>query len=177
MLKLIAVNKNDQFLKLTYKKEAHLKNGILHRAFSIFIINNKKEILLQKRSRHKMLWPLFWSNACCSHPTISLSTSGSESLLKEAQKRLSEELGFTTKLRFIYKFIYQNNYKNIGSENELCYVLVGNYNGQVKLNKKELSHYKWVSLDWLNKDLIQNPNIYTPWFKLEIKELQKRQIL
>lgn len=174
LTKLIIVNKDDQVLGYKNKDECHAVNGILHRAYSIYIFNSKQELLIQQRSKDKNLWPFYWSNSCCSHPTISLSTSGSESLLKQAQQRLSEEFGFTTKLKFLYKFNYKAQYKKIGSETELCYVLLGKYNGVVKPNHKEIADFKWVNIDWLKKDIKQSSAKYTPWFKLEIKEISKR---
>lgn len=60
--KLILVDKNDNVLGYKNKNEAHEGNGILHRAFSIFIFNKNNQLLLQKRSDQKLLWPLFWSS-------------------------------------------------------------------------------------------------------------------
>lgn len=165
MTKLIIVDKNDQFLGFKDKEACHKVEGILHRAYSIFIFNNKDELLLQQRSKKKILWPLFWSNTCCSHP-IQVTN-----LIGQARKRLVEEFGFSTKLKFIYKFIYHSVYKNFGSETEMCYVLVGKFNGKLKSNLNEVADYKWVNLDWLKEDVQKHPDIYTPWFKLEIKEL------
>jgi isopentenyl-diphosphate delta-isomerase len=68
MVKLIIVNKNDEKIGLEDKLKCHLGKGILHRAFSVFVFNNKNQLLIQKRSKLKLLWPLYWSNTCCSHP-------------------------------------------------------------------------------------------------------------
>jgi len=177
MTDLIVVNKDDRVLSYKDKDECHAVNGILHRAYSIYIFNSKQELLIQQRSKDKNLWPLFWSNTCCSHPhpvCHSDPAAKEKSLFKQAQQRLSEEFGFTTKLKFLYKFNYKAQYKKIGSETELCYVLLGKYNGVVKPNNKEIADFKWLNIDWLKKNIKQNPNKYTPWFKLEIKELIKR---
>ena len=66
--KLIVVDKDDNILDYKTKAECHAGKGILHRAFSIFIFNEKKQLLIHKRSGSKQLWPYFWSNSCCSHP-------------------------------------------------------------------------------------------------------------
>ncbi len=170
MSQLIAVDKSDNFLGLKNKEKCHSGKGVLHRAFSIFINNNKNEILIQQRSKNKLLWPLYWSNSCCSHPSTN-------NILKEAEKRLKEEFGFCADLKFVYKFIYEASYKNIGSENEFCYVFIGKYNGTVKPNNKEILSYKWLGLNSVTKDVVNFPDKYTPWFKLELQELMKRKLI
>ena len=80
MVKLVVVNKNDEKIGLEDKLKCHLGKGILHRAFSIFIFNNKNQLLIQKRNKLKLLWPLYWSNTCCSHPSIKKS---SEKIVRE----------------------------------------------------------------------------------------------
>ena len=95
---LILVDEHDSALGTRSKRDCHLGDGILHRAFSIFIFNESGDVLLQKRGSKKMLWPEYWSNACCSHPRFG------ESNLEATQRRLSQELGIETKLEFLYKF-------------------------------------------------------------------------
>jgi isopentenyl-diphosphate delta-isomerase len=161
---LIKVNKHDQVLGFIDRNKAHQGSGILHRAFSIFIINHKKELLIQRRSQYKKLWPLnYWTNSCCSH------AKAKEEISKTALKKLKQELGFTTKLKLAAKFLYNFKYKNIGSEHELSYIFIGRYDGKVKPNKKEVADFKWISLKNLKKEIKTKPNNFTPWFKKEIK--------
>lgn len=161
---IILVDEQDNEVGLEEKIKCHLQQGILHRAFSVFIFNSKNELLLQKRSSKKMLWPLYWTNTCCSHQKHG------EDFQTAGRRRLKEELGFDCLLKFLGKFQYQANYNNIGSENELCYVLSGKYNGQVKVDKNEIAEYKWIDFEELKKDVKKNPDKYTPWFKLELKK-------
>lgn len=165
--KLVVVDKNDNFLKMEDKWECHEDNGILHRAFSIFIFNDKGELLVQKRSKFKKLWPLYQTNTCCSHPRKD------ESYVKAAERRLKEELGFSCPLKYLYKFMYNAKYKNIGSENELCAVLVGFTNAKTKPNPKEIADWKYVNVKELVEDMGKNPEKFTPWFKMELKKLLK----
>jgi len=164
MEKVILVDENDNQVGLEDKIKAHLGNGALHRAFSVFIFNNKKEILLQQRAKEKMLWPMYWTNTCCSHPRES------EGYQEAGQRRLKEELGFTCNLKYIGKFQYQANYKDIGAENELCSVLVGEYEGEVNVDPKEVNDFKWIDFEELKKDVLENPDNYTPWFKIELEK-------
>jgi isopentenyl-diphosphate delta-isomerase len=165
--KIILVNKNDEVIGFESKEKCHHPKGILHRAFSVFIFNEKKELLIQKRSRLKRLWPLYWSNTCCSHPNKN------ESYRKAGERRLKEELGLTCNLKYLYKFRYMANYKNIGSENEICAVLIGkiNNNTRITINPVEVSEFKWIPMKELIRSMIKNPYIYTPWFKIETKRL------
>lgn len=167
MENVILVDENDNQIGLEEKMKAHLGNGTLHRAFSIFVFNNKKEILLQQRAKEKMLWPMYWTNTCCSHPRES------EEYQEAGQRRLKEELGFTCNLEYIGKFQYQANYKDIGSENELCSVLVGEYDGEVNIDPKEVNDFRWVDFKELKKDVLENPDNYTPWFKIELDKFFK----
>jgi isopentenyl-diphosphate delta-isomerase len=162
--KIILVDDNDKQIGVAEKIKCHLGQGILHRAFSIFIFNKNKELLLQKRAEGKMLWPLFWSNTCCSHPREN------EDILNSAENRLKEEFGFACTLKLIGKFKYQVNFKDIGSENELCYVFEGEYDGEVFPDKKEILDYKWIDMEDLKRDIKKNPENYTPWFKIEIEK-------
>jgi isopentenyl-diphosphate delta-isomerase len=162
--KIILVDDNDQRIAAEEKVKCHLGQGILHRAFSIFILNNNKKLLLQKRAEGKMLWAGFWSNTCCSHPEEN------ENILKSAKKRLKEEFGFECPLKLIGKFKYQANFKDVGSENEFCYVFSGEYNGKVFPNKKEISEYKWIDMEELKNKIKNSPENYTPWLKIEINK-------
>ncbi len=155
---IIKVNKDDEKIGEIEKMKAH-QEGVLHRAFSIFILNDKGEMLLQKRAGGKYHGGGLWSNTCCSHPTRQ------EGLKKQAEKRLKEEVGFTTKIKKIGEIKYNLKVGNL-IEHEYDHLFMGNYNGKVNPDPKEVSDYKWVSLEKLEKDLKENPDIYTPWFKL-----------
>ena len=169
MPKLIVVNKKDEKIGVEDKLKCHLGKGILHRAFTVFIFNDKDQVLIQKRSKGKLLWPLFWETSCSSHPYEG------EDLIKSAEKRLREELGFTCKLKFLDKFYYHSLYKNIGAENEICWLLVGRYNGKVVPDLKEVADWKWINLEDLKQDIKKNPAKYVPWLKIAIKRLNRRR--
>lgn len=164
-MKLILVDERDNILGYEEKQKCHEGTGIRHRAFSIFIFNSKNQLLIQKRSKNKPLWPGYWANSCCSHPR-----EDEKDIIKCSEKRLTEELGFTTKLKPILKFNYQAKFKDIGSENELDCVLVGKYNGEIKANPEEVEEYKWVDLKELQKDMKNNHKIYAPWFLIAFKK-------
>ena len=164
MDKVVLVDKNDRALGLQDKLVCHSGKGILHRAFSVFVFNKKGEVLLQQRSKKKFLWPLYWSNTCCSHPWAG------ESYEQASQRRLQTEIGFTCPLKNIGIFQYQARYKDKGSENELCTVLVGEYDGKISLNLEEAAAYKWIDFQELKEDIMASPDKYTPWLKMEIEK-------
>ncbi|MCL5094008.1 MAG: isopentenyl-diphosphate Delta-isomerase [Patescibacteria group bacterium] len=168
MEQVVLVDKDDKEIGLEEKEKAHLGEGKLHRAFSIFIFNPKKELLITKRSSQKMLWPLFWDSACASHPLKG------ESQEKAGERRLKEELGFTCKLKEVDRFEYHALYEDIGSEYEICSVLIGFYDRNININPDEVAEYKWVDLKWINQEISSNKDKYTPWLIIAIERLKKK---
>ncbi len=163
---LILVNSNDEVVGYANKDLVHDGPGILHRAFSLFIFNSKSELLLQQRSSSKRLWGGYWSNSVCSHPRQG------ETLETAVQRRLAEELGFNCPLEYLYNFEYQANFGDIGTEHELCSILVGHFNGEVAANSEEIDSWRWITPQQLDFELKSKPEIFTPWFKLEWHELK-----
>ena len=160
---VILVDKNDKKIGLMSKMEAH-KKGALHRAFSIFIFNNKNELMLQKRNKNKYHSPGLWTNTCCSHQRDE------ESNISAGKRRLLEEMGFCAELNEIGSFIYNIRFDNGLIEHELDYILVGKYKGNVKMNPDEVDDWKWLSLDNIKDDIKINPDNYTEWFKIIIED-------
>ena len=166
---LILVDEADREIGHLSKGACHDGDGVLHRAFSLFIFNSAGELLLQQRSAEKRLWPLFWSNACCSHPrrgeTIEVAT----------HRRLAEELGMTSSMRHLFTFQYQAPYLDVGSENEVCWVFSGLSDERPQPNMTEIAAVRWISPGDLDREFETRPEIFTPWFMLEWPRV--RQIL
>ncbi|MCB0473265.1 MAG: isopentenyl-diphosphate Delta-isomerase [Flavobacteriaceae bacterium] len=157
--RVILVNENDEQIGTMPKLEAHEK-GVLHRAFSVFIFNEKNELMLQQRAASKYHSPLLWTNTCCSHQREG------ESNIKAGKRRLSQEMGFVTELKDVVSFIYKAPFDNGLTEHEYDHVLVGYYNGKPLLNKDEVESYKWMSIEAVKVDINKHPEIYTEWFKI-----------
>lgn len=158
---LILVDELDREIGSRSKTECHLGKGVLHRAFSIFVLNDDNELLLQKRSASKMLWPNYWSNTCCSHPRRG------ESMQEAVGRRLRQELGFECPLEFLYKFKYHARYGGVGAEHEYCWVYYGRYDGPVDVNVNEIAAWRFIGVDALERELAAAPETFTPWFKME----------
>ena len=164
---LILVDSDDQEIGLMDKTLCHEDQGKLHRAFSIFLFNQSGEVLIQQRATSKPLWGDFWSNTCCSHPRAG------ESIDSAASRRIKEELGIQAELSFIYKFEYQARFNEQLSENELCSVYFGHFDGAPTPNPNEVQSWKWISRESLTKELRENADLYTPWLKLEWSTLNE----
>lgn len=164
--KLILVDEQDNEIGNLSKEACHDGEGQLHRAFSLFIFNDAGEVLLQQRSEQKRLWPLYWSNACCSHPRRG------EDMQTAIDRRLDQELGLSSRLQFLFKFIYQARYNEIGSEHELCWVFLGRSDDSVLVNANEIASWRFVSIPDLNRELVEQPENFTPWMKLEWQRIQ-----
>ena len=160
---VVVVSENDEILGLMEKMEAH-ENGILHRAFSVFLFNDKGEMLLQKRASGKYHSPNQWTNAVCSHPKID------ETYLEGAQRRLNEELGITADLIEKFSFIYKADVGQNLWEHELDHVFTGNYEGNFALNEEEVSEVRYISMQQLDEEMNANPEKFTEWFKIILKE-------
>lgn len=157
--KVILVDENDQKIGLMPKQEAH-ERGILHRAFSVFIFNQKNELMLQQRALHKYHSPGLWANTCCSHQRDE------ESSIEAGKRRLFEEMGFTSDLKETTSFIYKAPFDNGLTEHELDHILVGNFEGNPEINPEEVAAWKWMDLEEVKKDVKANPDNYTAWFKI-----------
>lgn len=163
---VVLVNENDEKIGLMPKQEAHVK-GVLHRAFSVFIFNDKNELMLQQRALHKYHTPGLWANTCCSHQRDG------ESSLEAGKRRLMEEMGFTTDLEERTTFIYKAPFDNGLTEHELDHILVGSYEEDPEINPDEVASWKWMDLELVRKDIKDNPDIYTPWFKIIFDKFYK----
>lgn len=156
---VILVDKDDNQIGLMPKMEAHEK-ALLHRAFSVFTFNDKGELLLQQRAAEKYHSPLLWTNTCCSHQRDG------ETNLEAGKRRLQEEMGFVCELKEIFSFIYKAPFDNGLTEHELDHVMIGSYNDKPIINKEEVEAYKWMTLEAVKKDMEENPQEYTAWFKI-----------
>ncbi|MGI9235828.1 MAG: isopentenyl-diphosphate Delta-isomerase [Woeseiaceae bacterium] len=162
---LILVDRDDRETGYLSKAYCHDGDGVLHRAFSLFLFNDSGELMLQKRAGQKRLWPGYWSNSCCSHPRRG------ESMETATMRRLSDELNAKADLEYVYQFCYTANFGNVGSENELCHVYLGSLAGDVWPNDSEISDIRFISASDVEKELSRSPELFTPWFKQEWREL------
>lgn len=160
---VVLVNPEDEVLGLMEKQQAHI-NGLLHRAFSVFLFNSKGEMLLQKRAPEKYHSPLKWTNAVCSHPRIE------ETYLEGAKRRVKEELGIDVDITEKFHFIYRADVGNGLWEHELDHVFVGTFEDSFYLNKQEVDEVRYISVDDLDKEIHENPENFTEWFKIILEE-------
>src|SRR5258706_3423068 len=164
--KIILVDKKDKEIGAEFKLKAH-KEGKLHRAFSIFIFNSHGELLLQKRASGKYHSGGLWSNTCCGHPKVG------ETLNDAIHRRLKEEMGFDCPLSEALNFTYKAKLDHGITEHEFLHVFAGKFDEKPKINKKEAEDFRWVSFEFLDNDIKQNPDNYTYWFKKCYKRVFK----
>lgn len=156
---VILVNENDEPIGSMEKIEAHEK-ALLHRAFSVFILNDKNEVMLQQRAASKYHSPLLWTNTCCSHQRAG------EINIDAGKRRLQEEMGFQVDLKELFSFIYKAPFDNGLTEHELDHVMVGYSNQDPNINREEVEAWKWMSLEAIKQDMKDHPESYTAWFKI-----------
>ncbi len=161
---VILVDENDNEIGVMEKLQAH-EEGKLHRAFSVFVFNDKEELLLQQRALSKYHSPGLWTNTCCSHPRPN------ETIRDAANRRLFEEMGISCELSIKTNFTYKAVFDNGLTEHEFDYVLIGHANQNPVLNKEEAENYKWESIPDIKKDMVLNPGNYTAWFKIALDKV------
>ncbi|MBK7669280.1 MAG: isopentenyl-diphosphate Delta-isomerase [Sphingobacteriaceae bacterium] len=160
---VILVNEADEQIGVMEKMEAHEK-GLLHRAFSVFIFNDKGEMLLQQRALNKYHSGGLWTNACCSHPRPN------EDTLQAANRRLMEEMGIEAPLTLKTSFTYKTAFENGLTEHEFDHIFVGTFNEEPKVNSTEVNSYCWKSVESVKNSVKQMPDIYTSWFKIALEK-------
>ena len=165
---LILVDEADCEVGHASRSRCHEGTGLLHRAFSLFIFNGRGELLVQQRSAAKRLWPLYWSNSCCSHPRRA------ETMEAAIHRRLYEELGIKCLLHFLFKFQYQAQFDGAGAEHELCSVFIGRCGAPVSANREEIAAWRWVSPEALDEQMRGvGSERFTPWFTLEWERIRR----
>lgn len=156
---VILVNEQDEQVGVMGKMEAHEK-ALLHRAFSVFILNKNNEVMLQQRASEKYHSPLLWTNTCCSHQRVG------ETNIEAGRRRLMEEMGFEVELSDVFSFIYKAPFDNGLTEHEFDHVMIGYYDGEPTINLEEVESWKWMSIEGIKLDMEQHPEVYTEWFKI-----------
>lgn len=165
MDKVILVDLDDNPVGTMEKLEAHQK-GLLHRAFSVFIFNSEGHLLLQQRALTKYHSPGLWTNSCCSHPRPG------EDIMRAADRRLREELGFSVKLTSVFDFVYKADFDNGLTEYEFDHVLIGQYDGVVQPHVDEVADFRFESIEEIERNIKLNPEMYTVWFRIAFPKLE-----
>jgi len=163
--KIILVNEHDDMVGVMYKMEAH-KQGLLHRAFSVFIFNRKGEMLLQQRALTKYHSGGLWTNACCSHPMPG------EKTIDAAERRLTEELGFKTPLEKIFDFVYRAEFDNGLTEHEFDHVFAGEYEGKLHVDPDEVKDFCYKGIAEIRNMLQEHPKKFTAWFAIAFPKIE-----
>jgi isopentenyl-diphosphate delta-isomerase len=164
--KIILVDEHDAMLGVMDKMEAH-QQGLLHRAFSVFIFNSKGEMLLQQRAISKYHSGGLWTNACCSHPIPGEKTKDA------AIRRLNEELGFETQVEKIFDFVYKAEFDNGLIEHEFDHVFAGEYEGQLNVDAEEVKDYCYKPIPEIKNMLQNHPKKFTAWFHLAFPKIEE----
>lgn len=164
--KVILVDKNDDMVGTMDKMEAH-KQGLLHRAFSIFIFNSKGEMLLQQRALSKYHSGGLWTNACCSHPMPGEKTEDA------ARRRLTEEMGFETPIEKIFDFTYKADFHNGLTEHEFDHVFAGEYEGEIDINPDEVNDFVYKEVSAIKNEMQTEPQKFTAWFHIAFPKIEE----
>lgn len=187
----IVLDADDHALGSASKKTCHLmsniNNGLLHRAFSVFLFHPQTHrLLLQQRASSKITFPDMWTNTCCSHPLAYATESGQDGDLSStaqgakcaAQRKLDHELGIPSShvpisgFDFLTRIHYLAPSDGRWGEHEIDYILFIQADPELAVNSNEVRETVWVSqaeLKQLFRDAeadATSSSKFTPWFKL-----------
>ena len=169
---IVLVDEQDRPVGYEEKMAAHSNGGKLHRAFSIFVLNSRGEILLQQRAKAKHTFRSLWTNPCCSHPLKG------EALENAVHRKLKQEFGFDTDLKEVFSFTYEaTDPESKLTEHEFDHVFIGRFDGVPKPNPEEIQDWKWTTATDLKKDLKTSPGNFTPWFRIAFEALEKKGLV
>lgn len=165
---LILVDAADQVVGYSSKRDAHAGPGLLHRAFSVFLFDQRQRLLVHRRSEQKPLWPGYWTNSCCSHPRRG------EVLDSAVARRTLEELGVTAAATHVYAFEYRAEFGELGTEHELCHVFLAHAAGSatVSAHADEIAEWRWLEMTEVDRWMRECPDMLTPWFRQEWASLR-----
>ena len=162
---VILVTEKDEVAGTMEKMQAH-REGLLHRAFSVFVFNKKGEMLLQQRALKKYHGAGLWTNTCCSHPYPA------EAIEDAAARRLQEEMGFSTPLHKVFEFTYRADVENNLIEHEYDHVFVGEYEGEINTNDDEVAAFRYQNIEEIKDELSRNPEKFTTWFRIAFPRIE-----
>ncbi|WP_341802751.1 sodorifen biosynthesis isopentenyl-diphosphate Delta-isomerase SodA [Serratia plymuthica] len=166
---LILVDDKDNPIRSEGKFSVH-QQGLLHRAFSIFIFDNKGRWLLQQRAFSKYHSAGLWTNSCCGHPRWGEATDAA------AQRRLQEEMGFLTPLKKVSSFTYHAEVPGNLIEHEFDHIYVGLFEGEPDINPDEVENSRWIDVIPLLHEVELHPEKFTTWFRLIINSFDTNEI-
>jgi len=162
---VVLVNEKDEAIGTMEKMAAHEK-ALLHRAFSVFVFNKNGDLLMQQRAHSKYHSGGLWTNTCCSHPRPG------EHVADAANRRLQEEMGFTTSLNKAFDFTYKAAFDNGLTEHEFDHVIIGQYDGLVDFNPNEVAAYEFMPAQELERQIQETPERFTAWFHIAYPKLK-----
>ncbi|MBL7206367.1 MAG: NUDIX domain-containing protein [Candidatus Aenigmarchaeota archaeon] len=155
------------------------RDGLWHRASHIWIYNSKGEILLQLRAEDKFVYPNMWDISAAGH------VNANEEPIDSGLREMEEEIGLKVKKEDLNFYRIRKNqavFRNI-KNNEFFYVYFLRFDSDVrglKLQKEEVQKIRFIPIDELEKQLKENPEMYTPhgdyWADV-IKQVKKRLVL
>lgn len=164
---VVLVDAEDRELGKMEKMEAHEK-GLLHRAFSVFVVNDAGQLLLQQRAWSKYHSGGLWTNTCCSHPRPG------ESVEAAAARRLMEEMGMRCDLSPAFHFVYRSALDHGLVEHELDHVFIGRSSAVPVVNPEEVAGYRYAHWHEVEREMAEGPERFTVWFQICFAEVRKR---
>ena len=155
---VVLVNEQDEALGAMEKMEAH-RTASLHRAFSVFVFDDRGRLLLQQRAEGKYHSGGLWTNTCCGHPRPG------EEIGAAAKRRLNEEMNILIDMEPRFRFLYRAALDNELHEHELDHVFFARFSGIPRPDPSEVMAWRYVPVAEVDEELTRDPDRYTVWFQ------------
>ncbi len=156
------VDENDNIVCKATREECHSGKRLIHRSVCVFVINDKNELFIQKRSMAKDLYAGYYTGSATGHVEFG------EDYEEAARRELKEELGIEAPLEMITKV---KNFSEI--EREISTLYICRYNGKIEYNRGEVTEGFFLSLDEIKRWLGSGEKKFAYGFKIAFTELLK----
>uniref|UniRef100_A0A1B0GLS6 isopentenyl-diphosphate Delta-isomerase n=2 Tax=Lutzomyia longipalpis TaxID=7200 RepID=A0A1B0GLS6_LUTLO len=177
------VNANDKVIGKASKSDCHLVDTYgkvkLHRGFSVYLFNSQGDLVIHRRSKHKITYPNFVTNTCCSHPLHDIEEEREEKdaigVRKAARRQLNRELGIPLDqikledLNYVMRLYYHDAGNDIWGEHEIAYMFVMQKDVDIKPNPSEIDEIYYIKRENYHRDILEMDAPLTPWFALILK--------
>ncbi|OLT17865.1 isopentenyl-diphosphate delta-isomerase [Serinicoccus sp. CUA-874] len=169
---VVLVDEDGRALGTAPRQDVHTATTPRHRAFSLYLFDERGRVLLTRRALSKRTWPGVWTNACCGHPRPDEPDGAA------VRRRLQEELGVdVTDLQLaLPTFAYRATDASGIVENEVCPVFAGRVSGELLPDPAEVAEHLWVEWDDLVAGVRALPGVYSPWAAEQVPLLESERL-
>lgn len=164
---VVLVDDDGRGIGVADKATVHGVDTPLHLAFSCYVFDADRRLLLTRRAEHKRTGPGVWTNSACGHP------GPGEAIDAAVLRRLREELGMRpdTLTLVLPAFRYRAEMADGTAEHELCPVFVATTSDEVRPDPAEVAEHRWAPWAEVRAAVLDGSWEVSPWCRLQVGAL------